>query len=74
MSAMAQELSQLMSTLTEEDYRTAISYVRFLAMNRKNTVNTTLRQIQGMFTDDKGWQSEEEMLAEMAAFRRSRIA
>lgn len=32
-----------------------------------------LFQIQEMFKDDKGWNSEEDMIAEMAAFRRERM-
>ena len=32
-----------------------------------------LSAIQNMFADDKGWESEEEMLADMADFRRERL-
>lgn len=74
MSAMAMQLSQMMQTLTEEDYLAAIKYVEFLSAMRKNAAKQTLHEIQGIFTDDKGWASEEEMLADMAEFRRSRSA
>lgn len=32
-----------------------------------------LAEIQGMFADDKRWDSEEDMLSDMAEFRRSRL-
>ncbi len=31
----------------------------------------TLKEIQALFETDKGWNSEEEMIADMAKFRRS---
>lgn len=31
----------------------------------------TLKEIQALFESDKGWNSEEEMIADMAKFRRS---
>lgn len=33
-----------------------------------------LGKIQGMFAEDKGWTSEEEMLEDLAGFRRERVA
>ena len=33
-----------------------------------------LGKIQDMFADDKGWASEEEMIEDMAKFRRERVA
>ena len=32
-----------------------------------------LTEIQSMFAEDKGWDSEESMLADMAEFRRERM-
>ncbi|MBQ3641544.1 MAG: hypothetical protein IJJ70_10125 [Treponema sp.] len=74
MSAMAKKLDQMMQVLTDEDYLAAIKYVEFLAEMRKNATKKTIREIQGLFKDDKGWASEEEMLADMAEFRRNRSA
>ena len=31
-------------------------------------------KIQGMFAEDKGWTSEDEMLEDLAGFRRDRVA
>ncbi|WP_428769756.1 hypothetical protein V1L52_11365 [Treponema sp. HNW] len=74
MTVAASELTQMMKTLTEEDYSSVIKYVEFLVSSRKKNTKATIRQIQEMFTDNKGWISEEEMLSDMAAFRRSRLA
>lgn len=34
----------------------------------------TLKEIQSMFADNKGWDSEESMINDMAAFRRERMS
>ena len=73
MSIPASKLTQMIKMLTEEDYSAAIKYIEFLISSRKQTTKATIRQIQKMFTDNKGWDSEEEMLSDMAAFRRSRL-
>ena len=74
MTVQASELTQMVNMLTEEDYIAVIKYIEFLISSRKKKTKSTIRQIQEMFTDDKGWTSEEEMLSDMAAFRRSRLA
>ena len=73
MSIPASKLTQMIKMLTEEDYSAAIKYIEFLISSRKQTTKATIRQIQEMFTDNKGWDSEEEMLSDMAGFRRSRL-
>lgn len=40
----------------------------------KKSDRRTLKEIQAMFEDDKGWDSEEEMIADMARFRRERMS
>lgn len=42
----------------------------------KRSVDTkaVMRKIQDLFVDDKGWDSEEEMLEDLARFRQERIA
>ena len=72
MSTKAYELTQILETLTEEDYRAAIKYAEFLAASRKKNIRTTVKGIQKLLKDDKAWDSKEDMLADMAAFRRSR--
>ena len=38
------------------------------------SAKAVLAEIQGMFAENKGWASEEEMLQDLAGFRRERIA
>lgn len=33
----------------------------------------TLKEIQSLFADDKGWDSEEDMIKDMAQFRKERM-
>ena len=43
--------------------------------NEKGTsAKAVLGEIQSMFAKDKGWTSEEEMLKDLAGFRRERVA
>ena len=70
-------VNDLLSTLETEDFNSVISYIRFLSDSRKkNRVKKSvdaLTEIQSMFAEDKGWDSEESMLADMAEFRRERM-
>lgn len=72
MALTAMAVNELLSTLEEDDYKAAISYIQFLSTTRKQTKaeksKAALKAIQNMFIDDKGWNSEEDMLAEMADF------
>ncbi len=74
MTAMAATVSDMLNTLEEEDYTAAISYIEFLFAKRKKQKGKegqdALNEMQSMLANDKGWNSEEEMLAEMAEFRR----
>ena len=74
MAVPVSELTQMVKMLTEEDYTAVIKYIEFLISSRTKNTKATIRQIQEMFTEDKGWTSEGEMLSDMAAFRRSRLA
>lgn len=70
-------VSDMLNNLEEEDYRTAISFIEYLASSRKKKrieeSKNTLAEIQKMFANDKGWDSEESMIKDMAAFRRERM-
>ena len=45
------------------------------ATNEKNmSAKAVLEKIQGMFDEDKGWATEDEMLKDLAGFRRKRVA
>lgn len=77
MAPTATVVNDLLNTLEVEDYDAAISYIQFLSASRKKKKAEksldALSAIQNMFADDKGWESEEEMLADMADFRRERL-
>lgn len=70
-------VNELLVTLDEQDYDTVVDFIQFLSTKRRvekaNQSNKTLKEIQAMFADDKGWDSEESMIVDMAAFRRERM-
>lgn len=41
---------------------------------KSTSAKAVLGKIQGMFAEDKGWTSEDEMLKDLAGFRRERVA
>lgn len=77
MAPAAIKLTNMLNSLEEEDYNVAISFIQYLSETRKKKKadenKNILKEIQEMFSDDPGWDSEESMIAEMAAFRRERI-
>ena len=44
------------------------------ADEKSTSAKAILGKIQGMFAEDKGWTSEDEMLKDLAGFRRERVA
>ncbi|MCM1268146.1 MAG: hypothetical protein NC302_09605 [Bacteroidales bacterium] len=70
-------VNHLLEELEEEDYKTALSFLQYLLEMRKkkraSESKEIIAQIQNTFQNDKGWSSEESMLADMAAFRRERM-
>lgn len=77
MSSDAVMVNNLLEKLDEEDYKIALTFLQYLSdMKKKRKAQENkeiLSQIQGMFNEDKGWESEENMIADMAAFRRERM-
>lgn len=77
MAPTAVQLTNMLNNLEEEDYNSAISFIQYLSETRKkkkaDESKNILKEIQGMFSDDSGWDSEESMIADMAAFRRERM-
>lgn len=78
MAPMAVMVNDMLNNLEEEDYKTAIAFIQYLSDARKKKKaaesRNILEEIQGMFSDDKGWDSEESMIADMAAFRKERMS
>mgnify|MGYP003499009084 FL=1 len=77
MAPTAIMINNMVNTLDEEDYNTAISFIQYLSDSRKKQKaeqsKKILSEIQDMFSDDKGWESEDYMIKEMADFRRERM-
>ena len=78
MTSNAILVNDLLENLDEEDYKIALSFLQYLSdMRKKKKAQESkdfLSQIQVMFKEDKGWDSEESMLADMAAFRRELVS
>ena len=70
-------VNELLDTLEDQDYDTVIDFIQFLSNKRKaeknNQSSKILSETQSMFSEDKGWDSEESMIRDMAAFRRERM-
>ena len=77
MAPTAIMINNMLNTLDEEDYNTAISFIQYLSDSRKKQKaeqsKKILSEIQDMFSDDKGWEAEDYMIKEMADFRRERM-
>lgn len=72
------ELTKMYESLSEDQQRMAESYVLFLynggtGRRRQKSIDA-VRELNALFADDKGWESEEAMIADMAEFRRERVA
>lgn len=77
MTSKLLEVDNMLNDLDDEDYQMVIRFIEFLSTNKKKKQleknEALLNQIQDMFKDDKGWDSEESMLKELAAFRKERL-
>lgn len=77
MSLDAIKVNNLLEKLDEEDYKIALTFLQYLSDTKKKRQaqesKAIVSQIQEVFKNDRGWNSEENMLADMAAFRRERM-
>ncbi len=77
MAPTAVVVKNMLDTLEEEDYKKAISYIEFLLDSRRKERQKkgidVMDGIQYLIGDNKGWESEEEMIVDMANFRRERL-
>ena len=71
-------LSDMLNTLEKEDYNIIMDYIRLLSEARKKerAIQTiaVMQEFQDIIGEGRGWDSEESMLEDMAAFRRERLA
>lgn len=77
MAPEAVALNDMLDTLEKDDYNTIMEYIRLLsAMRKKERAMKTMaamQEFEDIIGEEKGWNSEEDMLADMAAFRRKRM-
>lgn len=70
------DIAKMLEGLDEEDRRSASDYVVYLFTTRgqRKAARTqhAFDEIGSVLGEDKGWASEEDMVSEMAEFRRSR--
>ena len=78
MSPKAILLNDMLNTLNDEDYDIIIEYIRLLSAARKKerAIQTlaAMDKFQEVIGEDKGWLSEDDMLEDMAAFRKERLS
>lgn len=71
------EINTLLKDLDTDDYPIVIDYIKLLAQNRKKQRSletiAAMNEFQSVIGSDKGWNSEEEMIKDMANFRKSRM-
>lgn len=70
-------INDMLNGLEEEDYKAAVSFIEYLSDSRKKKraqeSKALMAEIQDIFAEDKVWESEENMIEDMAAFRRERM-
>ena len=78
MSPKAILLNDMLNTLNDENYNIIIEYIRLLSATRKKerAIQTiaAMDKFQEVIGEDKGWLSEDDMLEDMAAFRKERLS
>lgn len=76
MYAQTMNIQEMLTLLNQESYKLAISYIQeLIEKQEKEKVAHSRRmldEINAMFAEDKGWDSEEEMLKDLANIRRKR--
>ena len=70
------EINSLLTTLDNDDYTIIINYIKIISEKRKKqrVLETILamNEFTAALNGEKGWETEEEMLKDMAEFRRAR--
>ncbi len=74
---MPQEMVAIYDTLTETNKQSVLSYMAFLANAQQNAkesqIENAFAKINELMANENPWNSENEMLEEMADFRRKRL-
>ena len=77
MPEAVKEINSLLTTLDTDDYTIVINYIKIIAEKRKKqrALETILamNEFTATLNGENGWKNEEEMLKDMAEFRRTRM-
>ena len=77
MPEAVKEINSLLKTLEREDYSIIIDYIKLVSQNRKKQraleTIAAMNEFHSVLGKDTGWKNEEEMLKDMAEFRKSRM-
>lgn len=72
----ANAINDMLNELEEDDFKAAVSFIEYLSDARKKKKaqesKALMAKIQDILSENKVWASEEDMIEEMAAFRRER--
>ncbi len=76
MSEAVVDVGGMMRSLNAENYKLAVRFIRSLVERQNKEIQQkadVLSEIQSLMQEERPWQTEEEMLADMAQFRRERM-
>ncbi len=77
MPVAVKEINSLLETLEVEDCAVVLDYVKLIAQNRKRQraleTIAAMNEFQSVLNGEKGWENEQEMLKDMADFRKKRL-
>ncbi len=78
MTVMEKKINSMLTTLDEKRIEDVFKYVEYLVFLKERETKgdniSKITQIQDLLAGENVWKNEDEMLAEMAEFRRSRMA
>lgn len=70
-------ITDMLSGLSDNSRNSAYDYIRYLwereGPQRQERAREAFEQVDAMIGDNKGWDSEEDMIRDLAEFRRSRM-
>ena len=71
-------MNDLFEVLSEEDQTSVLDYIQYLAdsagRRKAERAQRAFDHVKEILNGDTGWASEEEMIADVAEFRRKRMA
>jgi predicted transcriptional regulator len=77
MSPKVNTINRMLETLEEADYDIVINYIEFLSETRKKEramkTIAAMEEFESALDGNRGWESEESMIKDMASFRKERL-